>query len=120
MNDRTLESAILDQVKVAMADAVGKELVGYNKPLSTLCQKVISAHESELYALINSEVSALIGGDGFKSALKDALNDKLARVMVSRLGGELEKRVNDLKADATTRAKMTLAINNAIDECLRG
>ena len=48
--------------------------------------------------------------------MKDALNNKLAKVIVARMGGELEKQVNALKANPLTRAKITLAI----EQCLEG
>ena len=53
--------------------------------------------------------------DQFRDALKDALNAKLAKTLISRMGGELEKQVNELKANPATRAKITLAINELIE-----
>lgn len=111
-----MEQQILNQVNAAIGEAIIKELVGYNKPLSNLTARVIAANEDQLFTLINSEFAALLNSADFKDQLQIALNAKLAKTIVSRMGGELERRVNDLKADPTTRAKITLAIDNALSE----
>lgn len=111
-----IESEILKAAKSGLADAFNKELVGYNKPLSVITQKVIAKNEDEIFSLINDEVVNLIGGDGFKEALKDELNRKLARTLIERMGGELESRVNELKQNPETRAKITIAISQIIKD----
>lgn len=111
-----LESQILQAAKSGLSDAFNKELVGYNKPLSNLVQKVIEKNQSQLFDLINNEVVNLIGGDEFRQALQDELNKKLARTLIERMGGELESRVNELKQNPETRAKITLAISSIIRE----
>lgn len=111
-----LEQAILQAAKNGLSDAFNKELVGYNKPLSLLTQKVIEKHQGVIFSLIDDEVVKLIGGDDFKLALKDELNRKLARTLIERMGGELESRVNELKQNPETRAKITLAISQIIRE----
>jgi hypothetical protein len=111
-----LEQQILQAAKNGLNSAFEKELVGYNKPLSLLVQKVIDKNQSELFSLIDNEVVNLIGGTEFKQALKDELNRKLARTLIERMGGELESRVNELKQNPETRAKITLAISSIIRE----
>jgi hypothetical protein len=113
-----MEKKILAQVNAAIGEAIVKELVGYNKPLSNITQKVINKNEVTLFNLINEEVVSLLGCEDFRVELKKALNAKLARTLISRIGGELEKRVNELRSDPTTRAKITLAIDNIVNEVL--
>jgi len=111
-----LDQRILNQVNSAMEQAIVSELTGYQKPLSKIVERVISAHDSEIYSLIDTRVSTLLTANDFRQALQTALNDKLARILVSRLGGELEKRVNELRASPEARARITLAITQVIDE----
>lgn len=111
-----MEDKILQQVNQAIGKAIETELVGYGKPLSKLTEKVINAHESQLYNLINNEVEQLLTTESFRGALKDALNEKLAKVLIARMGGEMEKQVNELKGNPATRAKITLAINRILEE----
>ena len=78
-----MEQRILEQVNSSIAEAIKSELVGYNKPLSTLTAKVIDHNSDKLFSLIDNEFSTLLDSEGFKSALKSALNSKLAKVLVS-------------------------------------
>ncbi len=110
-----MEKEILKSVKKAMSSAIVGELVGYNKPLSKLTEKVVSDNQDELYGLINDEFVGLIKDPEFKEDLGKALRSKLAKSLISRMGGELERRVNEMKADPSTRARITLAI----DDCLK-
>jgi hypothetical protein len=111
-----MEKQILAQVEKAMGEAITKELVGYNKPLSKLTERVIEENSTELFTLINDEFASLLNGDGFKDALREALQHKLAKTLIARMGGELEKQVNELKQNPQTRAKITLAISQIVEE----
>ena len=111
-----IEKEIVKSAKEAINKSIVDSLVGYNKPLSTLCSQVIQDNSTDLYKLINDEFSELLNGKGFKQSLREALNKKLASTLINKMGGELEKRVNDLKQNPETRAKITLAISAIIDQ----
>ncbi len=111
-----MEERILQQVNKAIGEAIRSELTGYGKLLSKLTEAVVANHEDELYELINCEFTELLAADSFRAALKKALNEKLAKVLIARMGGELESRVNELKGNPVTRAKITTAINDIIEE----
>lgn len=111
-----LDRRVLDAANKAITKAIVEELVGYKNPLSLIVERVITAHDAEIYNLIDGEVVALLTAGDFRDTLKEALNAKLARVFIQRMGGELEKQVNELKSNPTTRAKITLAISRIIDE----
>jgi len=111
-----MEAKILDLVKKSLDKAMAENLSGYNSPLNDLVKKVISENSQDLYNIMNGEVIALIKEEGFKKAFREAIHGKLAKVLVGRLSGELEKRVNELKQNPQTRAKITLAINEIIEE----
>ncbi len=115
-----MEDRILRGINKAVGEAIQEELVGYGKPLSKLAERVIAAHSDELYELMNDEFVELLTAESFRAVLKKALNEKLAKVLVSRMGGELEKQVNELKGNPVTRAKITTAINKVIEEMSEG
>ncbi|MCK5444993.1 MAG: hypothetical protein KAI73_05170 [Rhodospirillaceae bacterium] len=115
-----MEQQILDTAKKAISEAIINQLTGYNSQLGKLCNNVIDANEQELYNLINDEFAALIKNDGFKDALREALNQKLAKILIGRMGGELEKQVNKLKANPETRAKVMTAISGVIEDACSG
>lgn len=116
LSESNMNKQILDQINKSIDESIKAELIGYNKPLSNTVNDVINAHRQEVFDLIDGEFSELITSDDFRSHLKAALNKKLATILVSRMGGELEKQVNQLKQNPETRAKITLAISKVIDE----
>jgi len=111
-----MEQTVIKVAKAAIYNAINKELIGYNKPLSQFVNAVMLEHEAQFKSIINDGVSELLNADDFKSAIKNALHDKLARILISKMGGELEKKVNELKQDATARAKITLALNKLMED----
>jgi len=113
-----MEELIVNTAKRAIKEAIIKNLTDYNSPFNKMVKDVISNHEDDFKSLLDDEVTNLLNAKDFKIALKDALHHKLAKTLVSKIGGELEKRVNELKQDATTRAKITLAIDKVIKESL--
>ncbi len=114
----TLEQEVLsiarDATHGAVTKAVVESLTGYQGPLRKLCEAVISENYDSLAKLIREEFAGLVGSDDFRSDLKIALNKKLASTLIARMGGELEAQVNKLKADPATRARITLAIEQAV------
>lgn len=113
-----MEQTVIKVAKAAIYDAVSKELVGYNKPLSNFTNSVLLSHEDEFKTLIDSAVTELLNATDFKIAVKDALHTRLAKILINKMSGELEKKVNELKQDPTTRAKITLAINKVMEDVL--
>lgn len=111
-----MEKEIIRIAKESIEKAIINDLTGYQKPLSKYINKVLEKHESEFTSLIDCEVVEILNAKTFKTTLSEALNMKLAKVLVNKLGGELEKKVNELKANPQTRAKITLAISNIINE----
>jgi len=104
----TLETRILNSVNSGLEKAIAQELVGYDKPLSKLTSRVLEDNSDALYGLINREFSVLLNGEGFRLALKQALNKKLAQTLIDRMGGELEKQVNKLKSNLQRLGRLPL------------
>lgn len=66
--------------------------------------------------MINDAISACVSDREFREDIRRSARSTLARVLVQRIGGEIEKQVNALKSDPTTRARITMAIDNIIRE----
>ena len=111
-----LEEQIAQAAERAVIAAIEQELTGYNKPLSNLISIVIENRSGELRAQIDSVLTTMIGGKPFREALRAELNRKLAKVLVSRMGGALEARVNEMTSHPETRAKVIGALGAALDE----
>ena len=111
-----MESEVIKVAKSAIYDAIKNELIGYDKPLSNFVTEVLNVHKQEFVSLIDNEVAELLNTEDFKLAIKEALHMKLAKILINRIGGEIEKRVNELKQNPETRAKITLAITKIMED----
>jgi len=97
-----------------MRDAVKTKLTGYNSPLDKLIEETISGHRSEFRQLLEEGISSAIDSNEFRTEIVTAVNRSLATSLVQRFGGEIEKQVNVLKSDPTTRARITIAIEEIV------
>ena len=87
-----MEQTILKAANKAIYVAINKELVGYNKPLSNFVNDVLLKYEADFKEIISSGVEELLNTTDFKVSLKKAINDKLAKILIEQIGGELEKK----------------------------
>jgi len=116
----SLESNILSAVQSSMDKAIKEALGGYNSPLIKLVQNVVETHSPELRKIITEAFEEVIRTDDFKRAIVSAFSHKVARSIISNNDGLYDKVSNELKQDATFKAKMALAVAAVVEECLTG
>lgn len=111
-----LEKQVYGGILAAIGEAVKNHLSqGWSKsPLDRVLNDVLTRREPELRALIDEAVTQSFVG--FRDNLREAASHKLARVLMSKAEGEIEKRANELRSDPAFRARLTLAIESAIKE----
>lgn len=112
---KTLEEQIMNSVEKSISKAIGDELVGYNKPLSKMVERVIEENSQKLYDIINSGINNMFNDQEFVEQTQKAVNTKVAKTLIQKFGGSIEKQVNELKQNPETRAKITLAIMNIVE-----
>lgn len=118
-DDKTLQDLEGEVVKIArgaVQKAVLDSLAGYNSPLSKAVTLAFQKHEPEFVAVVEREIGSLAQDHNLALDIREALRHKLASILVSKVGGEIEKRVNDLRQNPETRARITLALAKMIDE----
>ncbi len=116
----TMEKDILRTVQTSIAESIQKVLTsGYSSPLHKLVEVVIEEHRTELRAIISEAFSSVIKLDEFKQSIVNAFSHKVARSIISNSDGLFEKVSNELKQDSVFRSKITIAVSNVVEECLR-
>ena len=109
------EDQLLKSAERAIYESISKSLTNdYSSPIKTAVNSVLDKHKSKIESIVEDAFLGLINTEGFKDAVHSALQDKLARSLVSKMGGELESKVNELKANPETRARITIAIAECI------
>lgn len=108
--DKLLEHAIRDGIR----DGIKAKLTGYQTPLDKLMAECIDKHRESFRTLLDDALRSCVGNEQFRENIAESVRSILARTLVQRFGGEMEKQVNALKSDPTTRARMTLAIEDIV------
>ena len=116
MND--LEHKVNDCIREGLTEVIKAKLGGDNSPLDAVIQNVVAERKDVIRKLVEESIDGALAGN-FKDSLKDALNHKLAKLLVSKMEGEVEKRLVDLRTNPEFRAKVTIAIYALVDQMVK-
>lgn len=111
--EQQMQDWIREGVKEAIKSRLGSQ---YSSPVNSMVDEVIKKQCPDLAELLKEAIQSCVTDESFREEIKAGARKSLAKILVQRFGGELEKQVNALKSDPTTRARITLAI----DEIVKG
>ena len=106
------DDKVIGMIGEAVNEAIIKNLTSYSSPLCKLVGGAVERNEGKIRAVADKAVDELTDGDAFKDSMIEAIRSTLARALIKQFGGQLEKQVNELKANPATRARMTLAVES--------
>lgn len=113
MKEQDLIEFLTVAVRDGFSSAIRDRLMSLHaNPLQRVVEKVFSDNEEWMKSILNDAISVCINSPDFREAVKQAVRERLAKTLVQRFGGELERQVNVLKSDPATRARITLAIES--------
>lgn len=108
--DELLVNAIRDGIRAG----VKSKFDGYHSPIGDLIAGALKKHDAEFRGMLEDAIGSAIGDESFREEIASSVRSKLAKTLVQRFGGEMEKQVNILKSDPTTRARITIAIEEIV------
>lgn len=109
------DKIISESVRDGIREGIKKRLMdGYNSPLSRLLESAIETHSVKFKQLLEYSIGTCIEDAAFREEIASSVRHTLAKTLVQRFGGEMEKQINILKSDPTTRARITLAIEEIV------
>jgi hypothetical protein len=108
--DKLFENAMRDAIR----DGIKAKFSGYNSPLDKLCERAMEANKDSFRSMMEEAIGSCVTDSGFRSEIAAATRTALAKTLVQRFGGEIEKQVNALKSDPTTRARIVIAIEEIV------
>lgn len=115
--EKSIDALFVNAIRDSLNDAIKTRLCAqYGSPLDKVLSACIDRQQSKIAELFNSAADAAVSSEDFRKEINDAFAHKLARVLVSKFEGEVEKRASELRADPTFRAKVTLAIEKAVKD----
>ncbi len=113
INMEELAKCIKDGLRAAVKDRLGSN---YGSPLPKLVDDAVAMHGAEMKALLGDTIKSCLNDDAFRTEIAAALRTSMAKTLVQKFGGELERQVNQLKSDPATRARITVAIDEIIKQ----
>lgn len=105
--EHAIRDGILSGIKAKFAQS-------YNNPLDVVMNDALGKFTPGLRSLLEDAIYSCINDVEFREQVSTAVRAKLAKTLIARFGGEMEKQVNILKSDPTTRARITLAIEEIV------
>jgi hypothetical protein len=112
----TVEAEVLREVKKAISESIRTSLTSYNSPMIKLVTSVVDNHGQELKAIMDEAMVATINAEDFKVMVREAFTHKIAKLMVEKMDGATEKRINELRSDPVMKAKMIMAIETIVKD----
>jgi hypothetical protein len=108
-----------DVLKVAnegIRKIISEKLGGYKSPLDPIIQSSFEKHQTEISKIVDECLSETIKHKSFKAIIKEEFQHKIAKNLVSKMEGFVEKAVNQLIQTPQMKARVILAIENLIKE----
>ena len=123
--DRTYEPCdferqVVSGAKKAVAEAVQRQLIGYNSRLTKVVNQVVEGQEGRIRKIAEDVLSEILNDDEFKAGLREGFRSKLVRALVAGEDSLVVKAASTLKNDNVFRAKLTLALTNLVDDYTGG
>jgi hypothetical protein len=113
-----MEDEIMKAVDASLTKALHEALTGYNSPLTKYAHNVVTKYQSQIEALFDNVVKEGIQTEEFKNRVREVLLNKIAKTMISGVDGSIDKTINLMKQDQVFRSRLTLCVNNLVDEFL--
>lgn len=107
-----------DELKDIIAQALKEKVssaINYGE-VHELVDDVLMERKAEFDGLLNEMFDAFFQDADVREALLDEFKHKVAKTMISKLGGAVEKSVAKYHQDPATNARMILAIEKIITE----
>jgi hypothetical protein len=112
-----INEQIAKAINAGIVEGIKTQLTrSYQNPLDKLIEQSINERSGELKGLIREAIDSCASNEEFRQQVIQQTHAVLARTLVQRFGGELEKQVNALKSDPATRARITLAIEEIVSK----
>ncbi len=104
-----VNDAVADGIKNRVSNAIQ-----YDRNISDMVASAIKSREHETKSILLSAIDSCIKDEAFVEELKAMCRQSLAKQLVNKFGGELEKQVNALKSDPTTRSRIAFALDEIV------
>lgn len=115
VQQESINKVIERSIMQGIAEGIKSQLTkSYDNPVEKIVKSLIDTQDAQIRSLFGEAFSGLFSNEEFRRQIIDQTRSILAKQLVQKFGGELEKTVNQLKSDPATRARITVAIDEIV------
>ena len=116
MNDMSeVERLVLNTVRDALLSGIAKMLdSGYSQPVGKIVEAVVTKHRAEIERRVESLILDALQSPRFDVAVREEFERKVAKVLIARCSGSVEKSINDVMQNPSLRARLVLAVEGIV------
>lgn len=105
---------VLEIVTDALKSKIGERLSAYSSPLNGIVDAVVKEQGDQLTDICRKALAHVVSSKEFANNVQNEFTHKVAKTLVGKLEGTVEKAVETLRQDPRLRAEMILAIEKLI------
>jgi len=114
----SMELQILNALEDGLNHVIKEKLSGYHSPLQGYVTAALAPYEQDIIATLKSGLGNAISSDQFKQMCEQHLASKIAKTLIAGLDGSVDKVVNQVKQDPIYRSRLTLFVNQLVEDYL--
>lgn len=111
-----LERDVMNTVNNAIGKSIEAALAGYQSPMVKLVNDAVARRAAEISDRIDAALANALTSGNLAEALNDVFSHKLARVLLSKMEGAMEKLANDIRSNPAFKARLIVAVESAVKE----
>jgi len=112
----TLENQVISSVSSAVHKATTEALSGYNGVIQKYATKAIEPFESQIISIFSNCIKESITSGEITKLAKTELLHKIVKTVISGIDGSVDKVITQMKQDSIFRSKLTLFVNQLVEE----
>lgn len=107
MKDIIIDAKQLEAIIVGAAIVQGKSVLeGWKSPLEPIILDAFKVNDGVIRQKIYAAVEGAVRDENFTASLREALNHKLANLVIQKCSGLVEKSFNNIMQDPILRTKL--------------
>lgn len=116
----SMEQEVINEVSKSVRSAISAALSNsYNSPLVKYASNVVTKYQTQIESIFDKVVQEGISTAEFERASKEVLMHKITKTMISGIDGSIDKTINAMKQDTVFRAKLTMAVNQLVEDFVK-
>jgi hypothetical protein len=116
MSTITIDQTEVDKIVLAEIRKQVAEKMNYNRALLEMVESSMEKQREPIMKVLDETLSSVVSNPHFKTTIQEEFEHKVAKSLVAKLEGTVEKAVEVYRQNPALRSKMIIAIENIVKE----